>query len=108
MQNIGTIKALADYCNESKPLVQRIVTVTGDRISKPQNFIIPIGTPINHILQTMNCNIQDSDEVIIGGPMMVIPYWELSAGSHKLHLVMSKTKTTISNDAVHPLGRMCQ
>ncbi|MCB1603219.1 MAG: electron transport complex subunit RsxC [Gammaproteobacteria bacterium] len=93
VQNIGTIKALADYCNESKPLVQRIVTVAGDRISKPQNFIIPIGTPINHILQAVNCNIQDSDEVIIGGPMMGYSVTELSAGIEKTTnciLVMSK------------------
>jgi electron transport complex protein RnfC len=70
VQNVGTVKALFDYIAHGKPLIERIITVAGDSIGKAQNFIVPIGTPIKHLLDNSECNYDSLHRLIIGGPMM--------------------------------------
>lgn len=70
VQNVATIKALNDYITEGKPLVERIVTVAGDAVNKPQNLIVPIGTPIGDVLRHAGCDFNSIDRIVIGGPMM--------------------------------------
>ena len=47
VQNAATAVAVAQAVRDGKPLVDRIVTVTGSAINEPRNFLVPIGTPIN-------------------------------------------------------------
>lgn len=70
VQNVATIKALYDYMAEGKPLVERIITVAGDCVKKPQNFIVAIGTPFKKILQQADTDFEMINQLIIGGPMM--------------------------------------
>lgn len=70
VQNVATIKALYDYMSEGKPLVERIITVAGDCVHKPQNFIAAIGTPFNDILCHADTDFTKINQLIIGGPMM--------------------------------------
>ena len=70
VQNVATIKALYDFMSEGKPLVERIITVAGDCVKKPQNFIAPIGTPFKNLLIQAETDIENTNQLIIGGPMM--------------------------------------
>ncbi len=46
-QNVATATAVARAVTEGKPLVERIVTVTGNGVRRPRNLLAPIGTPIS-------------------------------------------------------------
>jgi electron transport complex protein RnfC len=69
MQNVATAKAVYDAIELTQPLIERIVTVTGDSIAEPQNYTVMIGTPFKHLLQLAQCK-EDVDKLVIGGPMM--------------------------------------
>ncbi len=70
MQNVATAKAVFDAIEANKPLIERVVTVTGDSVGNPQNYLALIGTPFSHLLQLADCQSQTVDKLIIGGPMM--------------------------------------
>lgn len=70
VQNVATIKAFSDFVAQGKPLVERIITVAGDSVSRAQNFIVAIGTPIRHLLNHAQYTPKKTHRIIIGGPMM--------------------------------------
>ncbi|WP_371742346.1 electron transport complex subunit RsxC, partial [Aestuariibacter sp. A3R04] len=72
MFNVGTCFAIADAVIRGKPLLQRIVTVTGEAIERPGNYWTLLGTPINHLLKHTGylADKQVTPQVIMGGPMM--------------------------------------
>ncbi|WP_028768810.1 electron transport complex subunit RsxC [Shewanella fidelis] len=71
VQNVATAYAINDAVNHGKALTSRVVTVTGLNSKTPGNYWVPIGTPIEHILNTLGFNGNlATDKVIIGGPMM--------------------------------------
>lgn len=69
--NVGTAFAVYEAVKFKRPLIQRIVTVTGDGVEKPQNFLVRIGTPIKQLLEEAKV-IPGVNKVIFGGPMMGI------------------------------------
>jgi electron transport complex protein RnfC len=69
-QNIGTTVAIRDAVIDSKPLISRITTFTGDTIGKPGNYEILLGTPIKFMLDYLGWKQDKSNRVIMGGPMM--------------------------------------
>ncbi len=96
VQNVGTIKALSDFIAQGRPLVERIVTVAGDCIGTPQNFIVAIGTSMNHILQHADFDQDKAYRLIIGGPMMGYSMPDCSIGIDKTTnciLALSKKMT---------------
>ncbi|RLV59858.1 electron transport complex subunit RsxC [Parashewanella curva] len=70
VQNVGTAFAIAEAVDESKPLTQRVVTLTGDNFKNPGNYWIPIGTPIEHIIEACGLHDPSHQQFIVGGPMM--------------------------------------
>ncbi|WP_421134725.1 electron transport complex subunit RsxC [Alteromonas sp. A079] len=72
MFNVGTCYAIADAILHGKPLIERIVTVTGEAVDEPCNFKALLGTPVRHLLKEAkyNASKQDAPKVIMGGPMM--------------------------------------
>ncbi|MBU2978087.1 electron transport complex subunit RsxC [Alteromonas sp. C1M14] len=72
MFNVGTCFAVADAILRGKPLIERIVTVTGSAVERPGNYWARIGTPVNHLLSVAGYlpKQQKQPEVIMGGPMM--------------------------------------
>lgn len=73
VQNTGTIFAVyeAVYCN--KPLIERIITLSGDCLEKPGNYRVKVGTSLKDIIES--CGIKFEKEpakIIFGGPMMGI------------------------------------
>ena len=68
--NVSTFAAICRAVKQGTPLTQRIVTVSGEAIKKPQNFIVPIGTPFRVLLETAGGLNDRTERVISGGPMM--------------------------------------
>ncbi|BBV04511.1 electron transport complex subunit RsxC [Providencia rettgeri] len=70
MQNVGTVVAIKRAVVDGQPLIERVVTVTGEAISKPGNFWARLGTPVKHLLQQSGFNPEPEQMVIMGGPLM--------------------------------------
>ena len=73
--NISTTKAIADAIQKGMPLVERVVTVTGEKLKNPGNYIVKIGTNTKELIDYCG-GVTDEDVMFkAGGPMMgfVIP-----------------------------------
>ncbi len=68
--NLQTVRALYHAVFEQQPLTQRVITVDGDAIKRPGNYLVPIGTKVGHILECCGWDENISKQVVIGGPMM--------------------------------------
>jgi Na+-translocating ferredoxin:NAD+ oxidoreductase subunit C len=77
VQNVGSIAAIAEVFETGYPLIERIVTVTGPGVRKPQNLIVPVGTKVRDVLEFCGGLTPDATEVIFGGPMMGMPQPDL-------------------------------
>lgn len=71
VQNVGTTYALAQAIVYGKPLVERVVTVTGTPLKESYNLKVRIGTLFSELLSY--CGVEDKvGKLISGGPMMGI------------------------------------
>ncbi|MDR0889397.1 MAG: electron transport complex subunit RsxC [Oscillospiraceae bacterium] len=70
--NAATCAAVFDAVYEGMPLVRRVVTVSGDAIAKPANFLVPIGTPFSVLLEAAGGLSDKAYKLLCGGPMMGI------------------------------------
>ncbi len=70
VHNVGTAFAVYEAIQKNKPLVERVVTVTGKDVSKPANFLVRIGTPVSHLIDAAGGIPENTGKVISGGPMM--------------------------------------
>jgi electron transport complex protein RnfC len=77
VQNVGSIAAIAEVFETGYPLIERIVTITGPGIRKPQNLIVPVGTKVRDVIDFSGGLAEDATEVIFGGPMMGLPQPDL-------------------------------
>ena len=69
MHNIETTRAIYRAINEGRPLISRVVTVTGTGIEKPQNLEVLLGTPVSAVLDQCG-RMTEIDRLIMGGTMM--------------------------------------
>ncbi len=70
VQNVGTAFAVYEAVQKNKPLVERVVTVTGKSVKKPSNFMVRIGTPISELIDAADGLPENTGKIIGGGPMM--------------------------------------
>jgi electron transport complex protein RnfC len=70
VQNVATAYAVYEAIAMNKPLIERVVTVTGKGLSNPGNFLVRIGTPIIDLIKAAGGLPENTGKVIIGGPMM--------------------------------------
>ncbi|HDL41726.1 MAG TPA: RnfABCDGE type electron transport complex subunit C, partial [Actinobacteria bacterium] len=70
-QNVSTTVAVSRAIRQGRPLVDRVVTVAGETVDHPGNYLVRIGTSFNDILEEVGM-AEDTDRVIMGGPMMGI------------------------------------
>lgn len=70
VNNVGTAFAVYEAIQKNKPLIERVVTVTGKSVSKPANFMVRIGTPVSALIDQAGGLPDDTGKVISGGPMM--------------------------------------
>lgn len=93
VHNIDTICSIYNAVIEGRPLMKRIVTVTGDGVKEPQNFFVRIGTNYRQVLEAAGGVDGEPEKYISGGPMMGFAMYSLDVpivkGSASL-LVMKK------------------
>ena len=70
VQNVGTAFAIYQAVMKNKPLVDRIITVTGKSVSNPSNLLARLGTPFQQLIDECGGLPEDSGKIIGGGPMM--------------------------------------
>ncbi len=70
VHNVGTTLAAYEAVQKNKPLIERIVTVTGKSLKEPSNFLVRIGTPISDVIEAAGGLPDDTGKVVLGGPMM--------------------------------------
>ena len=70
VQNVGTAYAVYEAVQKNKPLVERVVTVTGKAVSNHSNLLARIGTPIQVLIDAAGGVPEDTGKIIGGGPMM--------------------------------------
>lgn len=70
MQNVATCHAIAEAVISDTPLIKRVVTVTGQALSKPQNVWALLGTPVGYLLDQCGYGSPTKRHIIMGGPMM--------------------------------------
>ena len=77
--NVSTAYAVYEAVCLGRPLIRRGVTVSGDGVVNPCNLLVPIGTPLQHIVDQAGGLKEDVAWVLMGGPMMGIAQYDLSA-----------------------------
>ncbi len=70
VDNVDTIVAVNQAVREGKPLMHRIVTVTGDAVADPRNFIVRIGTNYHELIEEAGGFKSEPSKIVSGGPMM--------------------------------------
>lgn len=71
MQNVATVYAIKRAVIDGEPLIERVVTLTGEQMHRPGNVWAAIGTPVKHLLQNGGLIAQNKHPmVIMGGPLM--------------------------------------
>lgn len=78
VSNVGTAYTLGRAIRTGLPLVERVVTVSGDAISRPGNFVTLIGTPVSYLIERAGGFVGTPGKVIMGGPMMGLALRDLS------------------------------
>lgn len=83
VQNVATAIAVYEACRLNKPVIERVLTLSGDAAAKPGNIMVKIGTPINHVIKerggavgapigkdgTLSLPPHLVGKIIMGGPM---------------------------------------
>jgi len=77
VSNVGTAYAICKAIYESKPLYERVVTVTGDAVKEPKNLLVRIGTPVSKLVDACGGFSKKPGKIIFGGPMMGISQYTL-------------------------------
>ena len=88
VQNVQTIIAVSQAVRQRKSLTSRLITVSGDGVTRPGNYRIPIGTSVRTILDACCWQPQQTAAVVMGGPMM-------GAAVNDLETPIRKTTTGI-------------
>ena len=70
VNNVDTVVSVYNAVKEGKPVMQRIVTVTGDCIKEPRNFMVKIGTSYAELIEEAGGFVKEPEKIVSGGPMM--------------------------------------
>ena len=83
VNNVDTICAVYRAVTEGRPLMERIVTVTGDAIANPQNYKIRIGMSYSELVEEAGGFAKTPEKIVCGGPMMGFAMFSLDVPSTK-------------------------
>ncbi len=70
VQNVGTAYAIYEAVMKNKPLIDRVITVTGKSVKNPSNLLARLGTPFQQLIDECGGLPEDTGKIIGGGPMM--------------------------------------
>lgn len=79
VMNVSSVGFIGSFLKNGCPLIMKRITVDGDAVTKPNNLIVPIGTPIRDVLDYCQVNLDSVKKVLMGGPMMGIAVGDLGA-----------------------------
>lgn len=79
VQNVGTAVAIYDAVVKGEPNITAILTITGRGIRSPKNLSVPIGVSLEQVLEYCGGVTDDAVRLVVGGPMMGIAQYDLSA-----------------------------
>ena len=77
VSNCDTIHAIYDAVYLGKPVMKKVMTITGNAIREPQNIRIPVGTNFRELIEEAGGFVEEPKKVISGGPMMGMPLYSL-------------------------------
>ncbi len=98
VNNVDTIVAIYHAVIEGKPLMNRIVTVTGDAIADPRNFIVRIGTNYHELVEEAGGFKKEPVKIVSGGPMMGFALFDLDVPTTKTaSALLCMTEDDVSN-----------
>lgn len=83
VNNADTITAVYKAVFEGRPLMHRIVTVTGEAINDPRNFSVCIGTNYHELIEEAGGFNSEPEKIISGGPMMGFGLYDLDVPTTK-------------------------
>ncbi len=87
--NVATLAKIGGLLPQGQGLIERIVTITGDNLKNPGNYLVPIGTPIRFLLQQAGFSGSEKEvSLILGGPMM-------GSAAHSLDIPITKAIGTV-------------
>ena len=106
--NAATCKAIHDAVYEGMPLIQRIVTVSGDILMEPKNLMVPVGTSFSELIDA--CGFAENPyKVLNGGPMMGAAQYDLSVPTVKacnaITVLGAKNKFNVEHSACIRCGK---
>lgn len=97
VDNVDTVVAVYHAVAEGKPLMNRIVTVTGDAIQDPCNFYVPIGMNYKDLIEEAGGLKAPVQKVVSGGPMMGFALFDLNVPTTKTaSALLCMTKDEVS------------
>lgn len=70
VMNVTSVAFLSDYLKTGMPLVKKRLTIDGSAVKDPKNVIVPIGTPINEVMEFCGGHKAEPCKILMGGPMM--------------------------------------
>lgn len=70
VDNVDTLFAINNAVINGKPLLRRVVTITGDAVNEPGNYLVPIGTNHRELIEAAGGFKSEPEKIISGGPMM--------------------------------------
>ena len=70
VDNVATIYSVYEAVQKRKPLISRVMTVTGKSLAKPGNYLVRFGTPLSQVVELAGGVPEDTGKIIGGGPMM--------------------------------------
>ena len=83
VDNVDTLVAINSAVRENKPLMYRIVTVTGDAVADPRNFRVRIGTNYHELVEEADGFKEEPEKIVNGGPMMGFAVFDLDIPTTK-------------------------
>jgi electron transport complex protein RnfC len=104
VQNVATAVAVHDAARYSRPLIERVVTVTGDAIIEPKNLLVRIGTSVADLIAECGGFSGDPAKVIMGGPMMgfALPSVNTPVTKGTSGIIALSAKSALCSDDFNP------
>jgi len=70
VHNVGTVFSVYEAVTKNKPVIERVVTVSGNSLKNPSNFRVRIGTSVLELINAAGGMPEDTEKILMGGPMM--------------------------------------
>ena len=98
VDNVDTVVAIYHAVKEGKPLMNRIITVTGDAVNDPRNFYVRIGMNYKDLIEEAGGFKTEPEKVVSGGPMMGFALFDLNVPTTKTaSALLCLTKDDVSD-----------